>query len=200
MAIIERPVTTQGVEIALPATPSRAQGGFKRPVATTGWKSWLFTVDHKKLGIMYGVMAMFFFILGGLEAVLIRLQLAAPNGKVLSASVYNQMFTMHATTMVFLFVMPMAAAFANYFIPLQIGARDVAFPRMNAFGFWCACCRGHPAGFDQSGGRTWQKSRGQTYVSAHQRLLPHLHCTGRNLGEKALFGSNLGRHHVFRLG
>jgi len=137
MAIIERPVTTQGVEIALPATPSRAQGGFKRPVSTTGWKSWLFTVDHKKLGIMYGVMAMFFFILGGLEAVLIRLQLAAPNGKVLSASVYNQMFTMHATTMVFLFVMPMAAAFANYFIPLQIGARDVAFPRMNAFGFWC---------------------------------------------------------------
>ena len=137
MAIIERPVTTQGVEIAPPVTPSRAQGGFKRPVSTTGWKSWLFTVDHKKLGIMYGVMAMFFFILGGLEAVLIRLQLAAPNGKVLSASVYNQMFTMHATTMVFLFVMPMAAAFANYFIPLQIGARDVAFPRMNAFGFWC---------------------------------------------------------------
>ncbi|MEI6742594.1 MAG: cytochrome c oxidase subunit I [bacterium] len=137
MAIIERPVTTQGVELAPPATPSRAQGGFKRPVSATGWKSWLFTVDHKKLGIMYGVMAMFFFILGGLEAVLIRLQLAAPNGKVLSASVYNQMFTMHATTMVFLFVMPMAAAFANYFIPLQIGARDVAFPRMNAFGFWC---------------------------------------------------------------
>ena len=137
MAIIERPATAGGVEIAPPATPSRAQGGFKRPVATTGWKSWLFTVDHKKLGIMYGVMAMFFFIVGGIEAVLIRLQLAAPEGKVLSASVYNQMFTMHATTMVFLFVMPMAAAFANYFIPLQIGARDVAFPRMNAFGFWC---------------------------------------------------------------
>jgi len=85
---------------------------------------------------MYGVTAMFFFIVGGIEALLIRLQLAAPNGKVLNADIYNQMFTMHATTMVFLFVMPMAAAFANYFIPLQIGARDVAFPRLNAFGFW----------------------------------------------------------------
>jgi cytochrome c oxidase subunit 1 len=86
---------------------------------------------------MYGVVAMTFFIIGGVEALLIRLQLAAPNNKVLSAGAYNQMFTMHATTMVFLFVMPMAAAFANYLIPLQIGARDVAFPRLNAFGFWC---------------------------------------------------------------
>jgi cytochrome c oxidase subunit 1 len=111
-------------------------------VATTGWKSWVFTVDHKKLGIMYGALAMFFFIVGGIEAVLIRLQLAAPDGKVLSADVYNQMFTMHATTMVFLFVMPMAAAFANYFVPLQIGARDVAFPRINAFGFWCILAGG----------------------------------------------------------
>lgn len=85
---------------------------------------------------MYGATAMFFFIVGGVEALLIRLQLAAPGGKVLNADIYNQMFTMHATTMVFLFVMPMAAAFANYFIPLQIGARDVAFPRLNAFGFW----------------------------------------------------------------
>ncbi len=91
---------------------------------------------------MYGVTAMFFFIVGGIEALLIRLQLAAPNGKVLNADVYNQMFTMHATTMVFLFVMPMAAAFANYFIPLQIGARDVAFPRLNAFGLWAVVSGG----------------------------------------------------------
>jgi cytochrome c oxidase subunit 1 len=110
---------------------------FKRPVESTGWRSWVFTVDHKKLGIMYGVVAMTFFVIGGVEALLIRLQLAAPNNKVLSAGAYNQMFTMHATTMVFLFVMPMAAAFANYLVPLQIGARDVAFPRLNAFGFWC---------------------------------------------------------------
>jgi cytochrome c oxidase subunit I len=85
---------------------------------------------------MYGVVAMAFFIVGGLEAGLIRAQLAGPNGTILSADKYNQMFTMHATTMVFLFVMPMAAAFANYMVPLQIGARDVAFPRINAFGFW----------------------------------------------------------------
>ena len=83
------------------------------------------------------VTAFFFFVVGGIEALLIRLQLARPNGKLLTASTYNQMFTMHATTMIFLFVMPMAAAFANYLVPLQIGARDVAFPRLNAFGFWC---------------------------------------------------------------
>ena len=85
---------------------------------------------------MYGVAAMFFFVVGGIEALLIRAQLAGPDGTLLSADVYNQMFTMHATSMVFLFAMPMAAAFGNYLLPLQIGARDVAFPRINAFGFW----------------------------------------------------------------
>jgi cytochrome c oxidase subunit 1 len=141
MAIIERPSTTPAVigTGGAPAvvTPSQAYGVFKRPVSTTGWRSWVFTVDHKKLGIMYGVTAMFFFLVGGVEALLIRAQLAGPEGTVLSAGLYNEMFTMHATTMVFLFVMPMAAAWANYFVPLQIGARDVAFPRINAFGFWC---------------------------------------------------------------
>ena len=141
MAIIERPSATPALTGAgsAPAavTPSASMGVFKRPVQSTGWKSWLFTVDHKKLGIMYGVVSLFFFIVGGVEALLIRLQLAAPDNTVLDAGLYNEMFTMHATTMVFLFVMPMAAAFANYFLPLQIGARDVAFPRINAFGFWC---------------------------------------------------------------
>jgi len=132
MAIIERPAPT----VPAVVTPTSTYGVLKRPVSTTGWRSWVFTVDHKKIGIMYGATAMFFFIVGGVEALLIRLQLAAPNGKVLNADLYNQMFTMHATTMVFLFVMPMAAAFANYFLPLQIGARDVAFPRLNAFSFW----------------------------------------------------------------
>ncbi|HEY5663358.1 MAG TPA: cytochrome c oxidase subunit I [Ilumatobacter sp.] len=135
MALIERPADT--AQVPAVATPSSAYGVFRRPVETTGWKSWLFTIDHKRLGIMYGVAAMFFFLVGGLEALLIRLQLGGPDGTILSADKYNQMFTMHATTMVFLFVMPMAAAFANYFVPLQIGARDVAFPRINAFGFWC---------------------------------------------------------------
>ncbi|MFZ8821655.1 MAG: cbb3-type cytochrome c oxidase subunit I, partial [Ilumatobacteraceae bacterium] len=114
MAIIERPSdAVEVVDETTPsvATPESSYGVFRRPVETTGWKSWLFTIDHKKLGIMYGVVAMFFFVVGGIEAMLIRLQLAGPNGTVLSADKYNQMFTMHATTMVFLFVMPMAAAF-----------------------------------------------------------------------------------------
>ncbi len=96
----------------------------------------MFTIDHKKIGIMYGVSAMVFFVVGGIEALAIRAQLASADGKLLSADVYNQMFTMHATSMVFLFAMPMAAAFGNYFLPLQVGARDVAFPRINAFGIW----------------------------------------------------------------
>jgi len=133
MAIIERETE---VMVPVTVTPTSTYGVLKRPVSATGWRAWVFTVDHKKLGLMYGATALFFFLVGGVEALLIRLQLAAPNGKVLNADLYNQMFTMHATTMVFLFVMPMAAGFANYFIPLQIGARDVAFPRINALGFW----------------------------------------------------------------
>ncbi len=135
MALIERQKTDALVPTV--ATPSSTYGAFRRPVETSGWKSWLFTIDHKRLGIMYGVAALFFFVVGGLEALLIRAQLAGPEGTILSADKYNQMFTMHATSMVFLFAMPMAAAFGNYFVPLQIGARDVAFPRINAFGFWC---------------------------------------------------------------
>ncbi|MEO1055314.1 MAG: cytochrome c oxidase subunit I [Actinomycetota bacterium] len=139
MAIIERPTDAPALAPggdAPAVTPTRSYGYFRRPVETTGWRAWAFTVDHKKIGIMYGVVAMVFFIVGGVEALFIRLQLAGPEGTVLSADAYNQMFTMHATTMVFLFVMPMAAAFANYMIPLQIGARDVAFPRLNALSLW----------------------------------------------------------------
>jgi cytochrome c oxidase subunit 1 len=111
-------------------------GVFERPKTKRGWRSWVTTVDHKKIGIMYGTAAIFFFIIGGLEALLIRVQLWAPRGTLLSADAYNQVFTMHGTTMVFLVVMPIGAAFANYLMPLQVGARDVAFPRINAFSFW----------------------------------------------------------------
>ena len=114
----------------------RGRAMVRRPSATTGYWSWFTTVDHKKIGIMYGVTAFFFFIVGGLEALLIRAQLAQPDGHVLNASQYNQIFTMHGLTMIFLFVMPLSAAFFNYLIPLMIGARDVAFPRLNAFSFW----------------------------------------------------------------
>ena len=96
----------------------------------------LTTVDHKKIGIMYGVLAMFFLIVGGIEALIIRAQLAVPESDLISAQRYNQLFTMHGTTMIFLAVMPLNAAFFNFLVPLQIGARDVAFPRINSFSLW----------------------------------------------------------------
>jgi cytochrome c oxidase subunit 1 len=109
---------------------------FRRPRATTGLASWLTTVDHKRIGILYGATAFIFFLLGGIEALLLRVQLAGPNGTFLDADTYNQVFTMHGLTMIFLVVMPLSAAFFNYLVPLQIGARDVAFPRLNAFSYW----------------------------------------------------------------
>jgi len=114
----------------------RPGGVFARPTTSSGWRSWVTTVDHKKIAIMYGTAAAVFFLIGGIEAILIRLQLAQPNGKLLSADLYNQVYTMHGTTMIFLVVMPLGAAFMNYLLPLQIGARDVAFPRLNALSFW----------------------------------------------------------------
>jgi cytochrome c oxidase subunit I len=104
--------------------------------ADTGVLSWLTTVDHKRVGILYIASAMLFFLIAGVEALFMRLQLMQPGGTVLSPSVYNQFFTMHGTTMVFLFGMPVLTGVMNYFVPLQIGARDVAFPRLNAFSFW----------------------------------------------------------------
>ena len=104
--------------------------------------SWLTTVDHKRIGVLYLVSSLFFFLFGGIEAGLLRAQLTVPNGKVLSAEMYNQLFTMHGTTMIFLAVMPLSAAFFNLLIPLQIGARDVAFPRLNALSLWLFICGG----------------------------------------------------------
>lgn len=133
MAITEEPPLILEIESG-ETKPST--GAFARPTNAKGWRAWVFTVDHKKIGIMYGAVAMFWFFWGGIEALLIRSQLLTPDGTVLTAEQYNQIFTMHGTTMVFLVVMPLAAAFANYIVPLQIGARDVAFPRMNALGLW----------------------------------------------------------------
>jgi len=116
--------------------PARTTTLFRRPVSTHGFWSWITTVDHKKIGIMYGYTAFTFFVIGGIEALLLRVQLAGPDGTFLSAATYNGLFTTHAVTMIFLFVMPMAAAFFNYLLPLMLGARDVAFPRMNAVSFW----------------------------------------------------------------
>jgi cytochrome c oxidase subunit 1 len=102
----------------------------------SGWLSWLTTTDHKRIGIMYMVAAWMFLVIGGVEALLIRLQLAVPDNTLLSPQTYNALFTMHGTTMVFLFLMPMIAGMANYLVPLMIGARDMAFPKLNALTFW----------------------------------------------------------------
>ena len=119
-----------------PARPVTDTGLWGRPTAQTGVASWLTTVDHKRLGILYFVTTFGFFLLGSVEAGLIRLQLARPDQTIIGPELYNQLFTMHGVTMIFLAIMPLGTAFANYFVPLMIGARDLAFPRMNAFGYW----------------------------------------------------------------
>ena len=118
--------------------PAEAKPGllFPRPTTKTGLVGWLTTVDHKKIGVLYAGFAICFFLIGGLEALGIRTQLIVPNNHFITPELYDQLFTMHGTTMIFLAVMPLNAAFFNLLIPLQIGARDVAFPRLNAFSLW----------------------------------------------------------------
>src|SRR5438876_7171052 len=117
------------------ATHAAYMTGTKVSAGSVLW-SWITTVDHKRIGQLYGVSAFFFFLVGGIEAVIMRLQLAHPDGTLVSAGRFNELFTMHGTTMVFLAIMPMSASFFNYMIPLLIGARDVAFPRLNALSYW----------------------------------------------------------------
>ncbi|EEF59795.1 cytochrome c oxidase subunit I [Pedosphaera parvula] len=106
-------------------------------VKETGWLyGWITTVDHKRIGILYLFTALVFFAIAGIMALLMRLQLAFPNNTLIHPAAYNQLFTMHGTTMVFLVGMPMLIGFANYFVPLMIGARDMAFPRLNAMTLW----------------------------------------------------------------
>jgi len=117
--------------------PARSRLGLLRPDHSKNVIiDWLTTVDHKKIGIMYGAIALFFLFIGGLEALIIRTQLIVPENDLITPQRYNQLFTMHGTTMIFLAVMPLNSAFFNYLIPLQIGARDVAFPRINALSLW----------------------------------------------------------------
>ncbi len=108
----------------------------KENTSPPGLISWITTVDHKRIGLLYLYSAFFFFMVGGVEALLMRIQLARPENKFLGPDTYNQIFTMHGTTMIFLMVMPMAAGFGNYLVPLMIGARDMAFPKLNALSYW----------------------------------------------------------------
>jgi cytochrome c oxidase subunit 1 len=102
----------------------------------TGIVSWLTTVDHKRIGILYLITTFIFFLAGGVMALLMRTQLAVANNDFLDKELYNQIFTMHGTTMIFLWIIPVLAGFGNYFVPLMIGARDMAFPRVNALSYW----------------------------------------------------------------
>jgi cytochrome c oxidase subunit I len=104
--------------------------------AHEGWLSWVASVDHKKIGLMYLFSSLIFFVVAGVLALVMRIQLAVPENHLLSPAMYNQIFTMHGTTMIFLVVVPALVGFANYLVPLMIGARDMAFPRLNALGFW----------------------------------------------------------------
>src|SRR5689334_2660735 len=106
------------------------------PTYRTGLYAWLTTTDHKKIGILYVVNSFLFFFIGGLLALGVRTELAAPGLQFLTDTQYNEFFTMHATFMIFLFIIPMLAGFSNYVVPLQIGAPDMAFPRINALSFW----------------------------------------------------------------
>lgn len=118
------------IELGQPARESFRVG------APEGLLRWVATVDHKRIGLLYLLLSLVFFVAGGLEASLMRLQLARPEATLLTPAQYNQLFTMHGTTMVFLVVTPLMVGFANYFIPLMIGAHDMAFPRLNALSLW----------------------------------------------------------------
>ncbi len=107
-----------------------------------GISGWLSTVDHKEIGIRYIVTAFAFLIAGGVEALIFRLQLAGPNLHLLTPEQYDQLFTMHGMTMIFLYAGPVLSGFSNYLWPLLLGARDMALPRLNALSYWIYLCAG----------------------------------------------------------
>ena len=116
------------------ARPEVILHGLKPP--QRGWLAWLTTTDHKKIGILYIATAFVFMLMGGVEALIMRLQLSQAENTLVSPETYNGLVTMHGTTMVFLFVIPLIAGFGNYLVPLMIGARDMAFPKLNALSYW----------------------------------------------------------------
>jgi cytochrome c oxidase subunit I len=128
--------------------------GVREPSRTIGevLHSWVTTVDHKRLGIMYILFAVLFLVFGGIEATIMRIQLISPRNNFVSPQFFNQMFTVHGTTMIFFVAMPMVFGFGNYLIPLMIGARDMAFPRVNAWSFWLSAFGGFLLYFSFVGG------------------------------------------------
>jgi cytochrome c oxidase subunit 1 len=126
--------------------------GLERRTPSSYIVEWLTTVDHKKIGLMYVAYGLIFLIIGGIEATLMRIQLAVPNNHFVSPQVFNRLFTMHGTTMIFFVAMPMVFGFGNYLVPIMIGARDMAFPRLNAFSFWVSAFAGVLLYFSYVGG------------------------------------------------
>ncbi len=137
--------------MASDAIAIRAQGVASRPWVELVHE-WITTVDHKRIGILYIVYALLFLVIGGIEAMILRIQLIVPQNNFVSPQVFNRMFTMHGTTMIFFVAMPVLFGFANYFVPLMIGARDMAFPRLNAFSFWLSAFSGFLLYFSFLGG------------------------------------------------
>src|ERR671924_411361 len=135
--------------------------------------SWLVTTDHKRIGILYISTSLVFFCLAGLMALLLRLQLSQADAGVLGADRYNELFTMHGTTMVFLVVVPILAGFGNYLVPLMIGARDVAFPRLNAFSYWMFLLGGIVLYSSWFGGGGAPKAGWTNYVPLSEQLSGH---------------------------
>ncbi len=127
MAIVSAPPPT--------TTPTLPRAVSHQP-QLRGLSTWLTTTDHKHIGLLYIYVTFLFFIIGGLEALVLRTQLAVPDNHLVSEQVYNQTLTMHGTIMIFLWLVPVLSGFGNYFVPLMIGARDMAFPRLNALSFW----------------------------------------------------------------
>jgi cytochrome c oxidase subunit I len=137
-------MSSQSIPIGATVAPSR-------PI--TAWlHDWVVTVDHKKLGILYILYAIVFLVIGGIEATIMRIQLIVPHNHFVSPEIFNRMFTMHGTTMIFFVAMPVVFGFGNYFIPLMIGARDMAFPRLNAWSFWLTAFGGMLLYFSFIGG------------------------------------------------
>jgi cytochrome c oxidase subunit 1 len=122
------------------------------PPLTARLHEWVTTVDHKRLGVLYVLYGLIFLIVGGIEATILRIQLIRPHNDFVSPQVFNRMFTMHGTTMIFFVAMPILFGFANYLVPLMIGARDMAFPRLNAFSFWMTAFGGLVLYFSFLGG------------------------------------------------
>ncbi len=126
MTTLARPDVAPTPEVILDDLPSRR----------AGWIDWVTTTDHKKIGILYLFTTTFFFLVGGVEALLMRIQLGSPDSTFLDPTTYNQLFTLHGTTMIFMVIVPIAAGFGNFLVPLMIGARDMAFPRLNMLSWW----------------------------------------------------------------